>query len=115
MGDFIDVLAVLATLFGLATSLGLGVQQVNSGLNYLLGWPDNTLNQVLLIAGITLVATISVVSGLDKGVRRLSEYNIRLAAVLLIFVIAVGPTLFIFDSFIQSIGYYAQNFFKLAF
>lgn len=115
MGDVIDILAVLATLFGLATSLGLGVQQVSSGLNYLLGWEDSVTTQVLLIGGITLVATASVVLGVDKGVRRLSELNIRIGAIFLVFVIAVGPTLYIADSFIQNTGYYIQHFFDLAF
>lgn len=114
-GDLIDVLAVLATLFGLATSLGLGVQQVSSGLNYLLGVPDTVTTQVLLIGGITLIATVSVVMGLDKGVRRLSELNIGIGAIFLIFTIAVGPTLYILDSFIQNTGYYVQNFFDLSF
>lgn len=115
VGDVIDILAVLATLFGLATSLGLGVQQVSSGLSFLLGWEDSVTTQVLLIGGITLVATASVVLGVDKGVRRLSELNIRLAAVFLIFVIVVGPTLYIADSFIQNTGYYFEHFFDLAF
>ena len=114
-GDVIDVLAVMATLFGLATSLGFGVQQVSSGLSYLLGWPDTVTTQVLLILGITLVATVSVVLGIDKGVKTLSEVNIRIAAVFLIFMLAVGPTLFIFDSLTQNIGYYLQNFFQISF
>ncbi len=114
-GDIIDVLAVLATLFGLATSLGFGVQQVSSGLNYLLGWPDSTLTQILLILGITLIATTSVVLGINKGVKFLSELNIRVAGLFLIFMLIVGPTLFIFDSFIQNIGDYFQKFFEVSF
>lgn len=115
IGDVIDVVAVLATLFGLATSLGLGVQQVSSGLNYLFELPDSVTTQVLLIAGITAVATVSVMLGIDKGVKRLSELNIRIAAVFLLFVLIVGPTLFIFESYIQNLGYYVQNFFTLSF
>ncbi len=115
VGDVIDILAVLATLFGLATSLGLGVQQVNSGLNYLFDISDGVTTQVLLIAGITLIATISVFSGIDKGVKNLSELNIRIGAVFLLFIIIVGPTLYIFNSFIQNLGYYIQNFFSLSF
>lgn len=114
-GDVIDVLAVIATLFGLATSLGFGVQQVSSGLNYLIGIPDTPLTQILLIAGITLIATASVVLGIDKGVKFLSELNIRVAAIFLIFMLAIGPTLFIFDSLTQNIGYYLQHFFKYSF
>ncbi|MFC4873551.1 BCCT family transporter [Negadavirga shengliensis] len=109
MGDVIDVLAVLATLFGLATSLGLGVKQVSGGLYYLFGLPNTVTVQVLLIAGITLIATISVVSGIDKGVKFLSEWNVRIAAILLVFVLIVGPSLFIFRSLVQNIGNYLDN------
>lgn len=105
-GNAIDILAVAATLFGLATSLGFGVQQVNAGLNFLIGLPDNVFIQVALIALITGFATVSVVAGLDGGVRRLSEWNIYLAAAFLLFVLVAGPTLFILGSFVQSIGYY---------
>lgn len=115
IGDVIDVLAVLATLFGLATSLGLGVKQVSAGLNYLFGLPDGVTTQVLLIAVITGVATISVVSGIDKGVKRLSELNIQIGAVFLLFMIAVGPTLYIFSSYVQNIGHYIQHFFEMSY
>jgi choline/glycine/proline betaine transport protein len=115
MGDVIDTLAVIATLFGLATSLGFGVSQVAAGLNYVFGIPDTIWVQVGLIVGITGIATVSVVLGIDKGVKFLSELNMRLAVVFLVFVVLVGPTLFIFDSFIQNIGYYAQNLAKMSF
>lgn len=114
-GNVIDVLAVVATLFGLATSLGLGVKQISAGLNYLFGITDSPVTQVVLIGIITLMATASVVLGIDKGVRMLSEWNIRIAAIFLIFLIVLGPTLFIFDSFTQNIGYYIQNVLSLAF
>lgn len=114
-GNIIDTLAVVATLFGLATSLGLGVQQVSAGLYYLFGITDSPITQVLLITGITLIATASVVLGVDKGVRVLSEWNIRIAAVFLLFMIILGPTLYIFDSFTQNIGYYIQNMISLGF
>ena len=114
-GNVIDVLTVLATLFGLATSLGFGVQQANAGLNYLFGWPNNSGFQVLLIAAITAMATISVVAGLDAGVKRLSQVNIYLAAAFVIFIVVVGPTLFLLAVFIQSTGYYAQVLPELAF
>ena len=113
-GDIIDVLAVLATLFGLATSLGLGVQQISSGLNYLVSIPDTISTQSILIAIITIIATTSVVLGIDKGVKMLSNFNIRLAAVFLIVMLIVGPTLFIFNSLIQNIGYYFQKFFEIS-
>lgn len=109
MGDVIDVLAVLATLFGLATSLGLGVLQVSAGLEHVFGFPDNIYLQVGIIVGITAVATVSVVLGIDKGVRVLSELNVRIAALFLVFVIFVGPTIFIFDSFIQNFGGYLNS------
>jgi choline/glycine/proline betaine transport protein len=109
MGDVIDILAVLATLFGLATSLGLGVLQVSAGLDHVFGLPDNIYLQVGIIVVITFVATGSVILGIDKGVRVLSEMNIRIAALFLVFVILVGPTIFIFDSFIQNFGGYINS------
>ncbi|AGA77069.1 BCCT family transporter [Echinicola vietnamensis] len=110
IGDVIDVMAVLATLFGLATSLGFGVRQINGGLNYLFDVDISVTVQVLLISGITLMATASVFSGLDKGVRVLSEWNVRIAAALLIFVILAGPTVFIFRGFVQNLGNYLNQF-----
>ncbi len=108
-GNVIDILSVLATLFGLATSLGLGVQQVAAGLNYLFDTPTTTGFQVILIAIITGFATMSVVAGLDGGVKRLSEWNIYLAAALMLFVILFGPTVFIMGAFTQNLGYYIQQ------
>lgn len=113
-GDVIDVLAVLSTLFGLATSLGFGVQQVNAGLNHLFGLPDNIYFQVVLVAAITGVATISVVSGLDHGVKRLSELNLGLGALLLAFLLIAGPTVFILDTFVQNTGVYLNEFFEIS-
>lgn len=109
IGDVIDILAVLATLFGLATSLGLGVLQVSAGLDHVFGLPDNIYVQVGIIVAITGVATVSVVLGIDKGVRVLSELNVRIAALFLLFVVLVGPTIFIFDSFIQNFGGYLNS------
>ena len=105
-GNLIDILALLATLFGLATSLGFGAQQINSGLNFLFRLPNATWLQVILIAIITSFATLSVVSGLDRGVRFLSEINIYIAACLMGFLFLVGPTLFFFSSFVDNVGYY---------
>ena len=107
-GNAIDTLTVVATLFGLATSLGLGAQQAAAGLNKLFGLPSGTGFQIVLIACITGLATISVVAGLDAGVKRLSQLNIYLAAAFLVFVLLVGPTLFILSLFTQSLGYYIQ-------
>jgi choline/glycine/proline betaine transport protein len=109
IGDIIDILAVLATLFGLATSLGLGVKQVSAGLNHLFAFPDTVWLQVGLIIGITMVATLSVILGIDKGVRVLSEANIRIAVLFLVFMMMVGPTIYIMDSFVQNLGHYANN------
>jgi len=115
IGDAIDIISVIATIFGLATSLGFGVQQVNAGLSYLFNFELTTTVQIVLIAAITLMATLSLVLGLDKGIRRLSEWNMRFALILLVFVILVGPTVFIFKSFVQNIGHYLNDFFELSF
>ncbi len=113
-GKVINVLAVVATLFGLATSLGLGVQQVSAGLAHLFNLPDTITTQVILITVITLAATGSVVAGLSGGVKKLSRLNMFLGAIFLVFMLVVGPTLFIMDSFIQNIGGYVQNFFEMS-
>ncbi len=113
-GKVINVLAVVATLFGLATSLGLGVQQVSAGLAHLFNTQDTVKVQVILISAITLAATGSVVAGLSGGVKRLSQLNMILGAIFLVFMLVVGPTLFVLDSFIQNVGGYVQNFFGLS-
>ncbi|WP_368644776.1 BCCT family transporter [Alkalibacterium putridalgicola] len=113
-GNAIDILSVLATLTGLATSLGLGVAQVNAGLNYLFGFSISVTTQVILIAVITAFATISVVMGLDGGVKRLSEINMILAGVFLVFVLVAGPTIYILSGFTQNIGYYISNFMEMS-
>lgn len=107
MGDIIDIMAVFGTIAGVATSLGLGVQQIGAGLVAMgvVETADMTL-LIILIVVITLLATLSVVSGLGKGIKWLSNINLSLAAVLLIAVLLLGPTLFIFQNFIQSIGTY---------
>ncbi len=113
-GDLIDILAVFGTMFGIATSLGLGVIQVNTGLHYLLGVEQSPLNQVLLIAGITAIATFSVFTGLDKGIKRLSQLNLWLGLVLLLLVLGLGPTLFILEFFVESTGRYLQNLVQMS-
>ena len=114
-GHAIDTLTVVATLFGLATSLGFGAGQAAAGLHKLFGLPEGTGFQILLIAVITGLATLSVIAGLDAGVKRLSQLNIYLAAAFLIFVLLVGPTLFILSLFTQSLGYYIQILPEFAF
>lgn len=113
-GDLIDVLSVLATLMGLATSLGLGVSQINAGLNHLFGIGISPSMQVALIAVITAAATISVMAGLDGGVKRLSEINMGMAGLLLLFVLIVGPTVYILSGFTQNLGFYLENFAELS-
>ena len=114
IGALIDILATVATLFGVATSLGLGVQQVNAGLDHLFGIGLNTGVQLILIAAITGVATISVVRGLEGGIQRISEFNIFVAGALLLFVLILGPTLFILNALPENIGMYLQNLPTLA-
>lgn len=97
-GHMIDTLAVFSTLFGLATSLGFGTEQALAGLNFLFGWSTGNGAKVLLISFITLLAMISVLRGLDGGVKILSEINIVLAALLLVFLLIVGPTAVIFET-----------------
>lgn len=113
-GHIIDILAVFATLFGLATSLGIGAQQANAGLNFLFGIPNNNIVMVILIIGITGLALTSVVAGLDAGVKRLSEINMALAAILLLFIILFGPTLAIISGFFSNLGAYARYLPELA-
>ena len=107
-GHIIDTLAVFATLFGLATSLGFGATQANAGLNELFGVPVGPSTEVILISAITAVALISVLRGLDGGVKVLSEINMGLAALLLIFVLLVGPTLAILTGFGSSLMAYFE-------
>ena len=108
-GDMIDIFAILGTTFGVATALGYGVLQVNSGLNYLFDVEVSTQTQIILIIAITGLATLSVASGLDKGIRRLSELNLGLALLLLVLVIVLGPTTLLLQMFIQNIGSYLSD------
>ncbi|WP_334156753.1 BCCT family transporter [Oryzomicrobium sp.] len=115
LGHAADTLAVLGTLFGLATSLGFGALQANAGLAYL-GVADNGLPQQLALIGlITLAATASVASGLDRGVRRLSELNLLLALLLLLFVFIVGPSVFLLSTFVEGVGNYLSQIVGLSF
>lgn len=109
IGHSVDTIAVLGTVFGVATSLGFGVLQINSGLNYLFEIPVGITTQIILIALITAIATISVVLGLDGGIKRLSELNLYLAGFLLLFIFLAGPTFFLLNTLIQNIGSYLSN------
>jgi BCCT family betaine/carnitine transporter len=108
-GHFVDTVAVLATLFGLAVSLGFGAEQIAGGLHYLFDVPANTLVKIILIVIIISIALASVVAGLDKGVKRLSELNMGLAGLLMLFVIIAGPTLVIFTTMARSVVDYLYH------
>ena len=106
IGHAVDIFAIIGTVLGVATSLGFGVAQINTGLNSMFGLPINTGVQIGLIIGTTALATLSVVSGLDKGVRRLSELNLGLAVLLMLMVVLLGPTVLILQTFVQNTGGY---------
>ncbi|MDN3398331.1 BCCT family transporter [Psychrobacter sp. APC 3426] len=105
-GHTVDILAVFGTMFGVVTSLGLGVMQINSGLENLFGIPNTITVQFVIIAFVTALACGSLMLGLDKGIKRLSDINMGLTGILLAFMVILGPTLFIFDSFFENIGNY---------
>ncbi len=115
IGWTIDIIALLGTLFGVAVSVGLGTLQLNSGLNYVFGVPVSELSQVLIVAVITLVATVSVALGLDRGIKRLSQFNIVIALLVMLFVWLAGPTLFITAGTVQNFGNYLHNLPWMAF
>ena len=109
-GDVIDIFAICGTLFGIATSLGLGVSQIVSGLSALFGVPNTPMTQVILIVVVVGLATISVLSGVGKGVRRLSELNLVIAVCLMLFIMLAGPTLFLIRAYVQNFGLYLDHF-----
>lgn len=108
-GHLVDVFAVVSTVFGVATSLGLGASQVNAGFGYLFGIEVSTTNQILIMCGITALAVTSVATGLDKGIRRLSEANMILAVTLLVLIFVLGPTVFLLQAYLQNIGDYLAD------
>jgi BCCT family betaine/carnitine transporter len=113
-GHIIDTVAVFATLFGLATSLGFGAQQANAGMSYVYGLPNNVTVQVILILAITAVALVSVLRGLDGGVKVLSELNMGVALILLLFVLFTAGAASIFTDFVSTLGAYAQEVIPLS-
>jgi choline/glycine/proline betaine transport protein len=115
LGHSIDIIAVFGTLFGLATSLGIGATSVSAGLHHLFGFAHDTSTQLALIAVITMAATVSLVTGVDKGIKRLSEANMILAALLLCFVFAFGPTVAILNTLVESVGLYLSHFVERSF
>ncbi|MEI5522915.1 BCCT family transporter [Streptomyces brasiliscabiei] len=114
IGKAIDVLAVFATLFGTTTSLGLGALQVNNGLGRLWGMPVNNVSQVLIIAAVTAVFTLSAVTGVSKGIKFLSQGSTVLAIALFVFMLIVGPAVFIANLYIESVGQWATDFFRMS-
>ena len=115
IGHTVDLLAVFGTVFGVATTLGLGVVQMNSGLNYLFGLPISTTNQVLIIAAVSAISTVSTVIGVNKGMKVLSEWNIKLTVVLLGFFLLAGPTVYILGLYVTSIGDYLTHIISMGF
>lgn len=109
IGNVIDAMAAAGTLIGVAVSLGLGVRQINTGLEHAYGLPDNIGVQLALIAAITAVALLSVLSGLAKGIQRLSKLALLIGAVLVVYVLFFGPTQFIFNALLQSLGNYLNE------
>lgn len=114
-GDLIDIVAIVGTLFGVATSLGFGVTQLTAGLGFLGVAQESITLMLVLVAGITAVAMVSVVSGLDVGIKWLSNINLILAFVLLLLVLVFGPSLFLLREFVQNLGAYIQNLVGLSF
>lgn len=114
IGKLIDVLAVFATLFGTTTSLGLGALQVNNGLGSLFGIPVNNATQVVIIAAVTVVFTMSAVTGVSKGIKFLSQGSAVLACALFVFMLIVGPAVFIANLYIESLGTWASDFFRMS-
>ncbi|MGF1473606.1 MAG: BCCT family transporter [Rubrobacteraceae bacterium] len=115
IGHAIDIFTVLGTVFGVAVTLGVAGSQVNVGISRLTGIGESNLLQIAIVGGITAVAIISVWLGLDKGIRRLGQLNMALAILLLLFVLVAGPTIFLLQGFVQTIGYYFQNFIEFSF
>lgn len=115
-GNAIDVFALCSTFFGITTTLGFGVVQINSGLQSLGVLPESSINyQAAIVVVLVSIAIFSAVSGLDKGVRILSNINITAAVILMLFVLVLGPTVYIIGSFTEGVGNYINNFFNLTF
>ncbi len=115
IGKAIDITSILGTLFGVAVSLGLGSSQVAAGLSALFGWSDDTMLRLAILGSLTAVATVSIIVGLDRGVRVLSNINIGMAVGLLVFVLATGSTLFLLRGIVETVGLYVSNLPRLAF
>ena len=115
VGHAVDITAVISTVFGIATSLGIGVMQLNYGLAYMFDLPESLSVQIILIALVVLLATVSVVSGVEKGIRRLSEFNMLLALALMLFILFQGQTLMLLDKVVNNAGDYLSGFVAMSF
>ena len=115
LGDAVDTFATIGTVFGVATTLGFGVTQMNSGLNYLFGIEQSPSIQVILIVVVSTMASMSVFLGLDKGIKRLSELNLMLALILLLFVFFASSSIYLLQTTIQNAGQYISNLFSMTF
>ncbi|MGB0496513.1 MAG: BCCT family transporter, partial [Kangiellaceae bacterium] len=113
IGHSVDMLAIFSTLFGIATSLGLGAQQMNAGFSYLFGLNISITNQVIIIGTISILATLSVLSGVHKGIKFLSELNMSLTIIILLFFLLLGPTVYLLGAFVTNLGDYFENFIVL--
>lgn len=115
VGKAIDIVAILGTIFGVAVSLGLGSSQIAAGLSELFGWDASTFLKIMILAVLTMVAVGSIVAGLDSGVKLLSNINIGMAVLLMLFVLVTGSTLFLLRGIVETAGLYLQNLPRLAF
>ena len=109
IGHAVDIFAIIGTVCGVATGLGLGASQISAGLDYLFGIPVTPVNQTILIIVITALATLSVATGLDKGIRRLSEANLLLALILMLMIVCLGPTVLLLQMLVQNTGGYLSE------
>merc|ERR1719474_2028757 len=113
IGDIVDTSAVVATMFGLATSLGLGVMQINAGLSFIFDFPNSTGTQIVIIWVITLIATVSVTTGVDKGIKYISQTNFLITCFVLLWLFFAGDTFFLLNLFVETLGYHIQTMPKL--
>lgn len=115
IGHTVDAAAVLGTVFGVATSLGIGIIQLNFGLNYMFGVSESTLTQTVLAILIVIFSAISAFTGVDKGIRRLSEFNMALALLLMLFILFSGKTIFLLNALVMNVGDYLSSFITMSF
>ena len=115
IGKTIDILAIFATVTGVATSLGLGTLQINSGLNHMFNVPENNLSQVLIVVIVTILFMMSALTGLNKGIKILSNTNVILAGIILLSAFVLGPTILITNTFTQEVGSYIGSFIQDSF